>query len=867
MADFKTSRALREAFLDYFAERGHQRVESASLVPVNDPTLLFTNAGMVPFKELFLGQEDRGYQRATSSQRCVRAGGKHNDLENVGYTARHHTFFEMLGNFSFGDYFKTDAIRFAWEFLTEVVGLPAEKLWITIFEEDDEAARIWLYEVGVDPARFSRIGAKDNFWSMGDTGPCGPCTEIFYDHGEKIAGGPPGTPEEDGDRYVEIWNLVFMQYDRQTDGSLVPLPKPSVDTGMGLERLAAIMQGVHDNFDTDLFVPLIESAAKIIGVAADDSRSLRVVADHIRSCAFLLVDGVVPSNEGRGYVLRRIIRRAARHGSRLGATEPFFYRLVEPLIIVLGDAYPELAEQRSRVEEQLKLEEERFALTLEQGLQILEREMADLGGDVLPGELLFRLYDTYGFPVDLTADIARERGLQVDMEGFESHMAEQRKRARAGGSFNAQTSVSVDLELVSEFTGYENTEDGAEVIALYREGEPVESVAAGDEAMVILNQSPFYAEAGGQVGDRGVLLQDDVRFQVEDTRKYGNAIGHLGKVVAGELSLGISLQAQVDQPRRSATARNHSATHLLHAALRQLLGDHISQKGSLVDDQRLRFDFSHDQPVTPAQLSAIETLVNDQVRRNASVSTQEMSIDDARQLGAMALFGEKYGDQVRVVGMDDFSIELCGGTHASQAGDIGYFKIIAETGVAAGVRRIEAVTGAEAVAWVADQERLLTELANQLQTSTDQLGSKVSTLLAQNRDLGREVEKLKSQSAVQASADLHEQAITVNDVKVLAVVLEQEPKTLRETADRLKDKLGQCVLLLATVNGDKVNLVAAVSKDLTDRLSAGELVNLAAQKVGGKGGGRPDMAMAGGKDPSGIEAALELPAQWVAEKL
>jgi len=867
MADFKTSRALREAFLDYFAERGHQRVESASLVPVNDPTLLFTNAGMVPFKELFLGQEDRGYQRATSSQRCVRAGGKHNDLENVGYTARHHTFFEMLGNFSFGDYFKTDAIRFAWEFLTEVVGLPAEKLWITIFEEDDEAARIWLDEIGVDPARFSRIGAKDNFWSMGDTGPCGPCTEIFYDHGEKIAGGPPGTPEEDGDRYVEIWNLVFMQYDRQTDGSLVPLPKPSVDTGMGLERLAAIMQGVHDNFDTDLFVPLIESAAKIIGVAADDSRSLRVVADHIRSCAFLLVDGVVPSNEGRGYVLRRIIRRAARHGSRLGATEPFFYRLVEPLIIVLGDAYPELAEQRSRVEEQLKLEEERFALTLEQGLQILEREMADLGGDVLPGELLFRLYDTYGFPVDLTADIARERGLQVDMEGFESHMAEQRKRARAGGSFNAQTSVSVDLELVSEFTGYENTEDGAEVIALYREGEPVESVAAGDEAMVILNQSPFYAEAGGQVGDRGVLLQDDVRFQVEDTRKYGNAIGHLGKVVAGELSLGISLQAQVDQPRRSATARNHSATHLLHAALRQLLGDHISQKGSLVDDQRLRFDFSHDQPVTPAQLSAIETLVNDQVRRNASVSTQEMSIDDARQLGAMALFGEKYGDQVRVVGMDDFSIELCGGTHASQAGDIGYFKIIAETGVAAGVRRIEAVTGAEAVAWVADQERLLTELANQLQTSTDQLGSKVSTLLAQNRDLGREVEKLKSQSAVQASADLHEQAITVNDVKVLAVVLEQEPKTLRETADRLKDKLGQCVLLLATVNGDKVNLVAAVSKDLTDRLSAGELVNLAAQKVGGKGGGRPDMAMAGGKDPSGIEAALELPAQWVAEKL
>ncbi|MDF1817518.1 MAG: alanine--tRNA ligase [Immundisolibacteraceae bacterium] len=867
MADFKTSRALREAFLDYFAERGHQRVESASLVPVNDPTLLFTNAGMVPFKELFLGHEDRGYLRATSSQRCVRAGGKHNDLENVGYTARHHTFFEMLGNFSFGDYFKTDAIRFAWEFLTEVVGLPAEKLWITIFKEDDEAARIWLDEVGVDPARFSRIGAKDNFWSMGDTGPCGPCTEIFYDHGEKIAGGPPGTPEEDGDRYVEIWNLVFMQYDRQTDGSLVPLPKPSVDTGMGLERLAAIMQGVHDNFDTDLFVPLIESAAKIIGVAADDSRSLRVVADHIRSCAFLLIDGVVPSNEGRGYVLRRIIRRAARHGSRLGATEPFFYRLVEPLITVLGDAYPELAEQRSRVEEQLKLEEERFALTLEQGLQILEREMADLGGDVLPGELLFRLYDTYGFPVDLTADIARERGLQVDMEGFESHMAEQRKRARAGGSFNAQTSVSVDLELVSEFTGYENTEDGAEVIALYREGEPVESVAAGDEAMVILNQSPFYAEAGGQVGDRGVLLQDDVRFQVEDTRKYGNAIGHLGKVVAGELSLGGFLQAQVDQPRRSATARNHSATHLLHAALRQLLGDHISQKGSLVDDQRLRFDFSHDQPVTPAQLSAIETLVNDQVRRNAPVSTQEMSIDDARQLGAMALFGEKYGDQVRVVGMDDFSIELCGGTHASQSGDIGYFKIIAETGVAAGVRRIEAVTGAEAVAWVSDQERLLTELANQLQTSTDQLESKVSALLAQNRDLGREVEKLKSQSAAQASADLHEQAITVNDVKVLAVVLEQEPKTLRETADRLKDKLGQCVLLLATVNGGKVNLVAAVSKDLTDRLSAGELVNLAAQKVGGKGGGRPDMAMAGGKDPSGVEAALELPAQWVAEKL
>jgi len=773
----------------------------------------------------------------------------------------------MLGNFSFGDYFKSDAIRFAWDFLTEVIGLPVEKLWVTIFEDDDEAAQIWLDEIGVDPARFSRIGAKDNFWSMGDTGPCGPCSEIFYDHGEQISCGPPGTPEEDGDRYIEIWNLVFMQYDRQADGTLVPLPRPSVDTGMGLERLAAILQGVHDNFDTDLFVPLIEAAAKIIGVPADDSRSLRVVADHIRSCAFLLIDGVIPSNEGRGYVLRRIIRRAVRHGARLGATEPFFYRLVEPLVAVLGDAYPALAEQQGRVEEQLKLEEERFALTLEQGLQILEREVAELGGDTLPGELVFRLYDTYGFPADLTADIARERGLQIDMEGFETNMAEQRDRARAAGSFNAHATVSVDLDLVSEFTGYDQHDRSAEVTALYRDGEPVQSVSAGDQALVILDQSPFYAESGGQVGDRGVLIHGDTRFEVADTQKYGNAIGHLGAVASGQLELGSSLQAQINQPRRRATAGNHSATHLLHAALREVLGDHISQKGSLVGPERLRFDFSHDQPVSADQLNSIETLVNEQIRRNAPVSTEEMSIDDARQRGALALFGEKYGDRVRVVGMADFSMELCGGTHVNHAGDIGYAKITGETGIAAGVRRIEAVTGDAAVTWAANQESLVTELAGKLQTGTDQLLEKVDALLTQNRDLGRELEKLKSQSAAKASADLHELAVTVKDVKVLAVLLDQEPKTLRETADRLKDKLGRCVLLLATVNAGKVNLVAGVSKDLTDQLSAGELVNLAAQKVGGKGGGRPDMAMAGGKDPTGVEAALQLPADWVAENL
>lgn len=867
MADFKSGDALREAFLNYFAERGHQRVDSASLVPVNDRTLLFTNAGMVPFKELFLGQEKREYQRATSSQRCVRAGGKHNDLENVGYTARHHTFFEMLGNFSFGDYFKADAIRFAWEFLTEVIGLPAEKLWITVFEEDDEAAQIWLDEIGVDPGRLSRIGAKDNFWSMGDTGPCGPCSEIFYDHGEAIAGGPPGTPDEDGDRYIEIWNLVFMQFDRQADGTLVPLPRPSVDTGMGLERLAAILQGVHDNFDTDLFVPLIKATADILDVPADSSRSLRVIADHIRSCAFLLVDGVIPSNEGRGYVLRRIIRRAVRHGSLLGASEPFFYRLVKPLASVLGDAYPSLVEQGGRIEEQLKLEEERFAVTLELGLQILEREIADLQDQTLPGELLFRLYDTYGFPVDLTADIARERGLQMDMDGFEAEMSQQRERARAAGGFAAEASVNVSPDLESEFTGYDQETASTEVLALYRDGETVASVAAGEQALVILKRSPFYAESGGQVGDQGKLIQGDMRFDVEETRRYGNAIGHLGVVARGEISLGDLVEAQIDSVRRRATAANHSATHLLHAALRRELGDHVSQKGSLVDAQRLRFDFSQDQPVPADQLRRIESQVNEQIRRNVAVSTEEMSMEAARQRGAMALFGEKYGDQVRVVGMDDFSVELCGGTHVSRAGDIGYFKIIGETGIAAGVRRVEAITGESAVQWASDQESLLDQLAGKLQTGGDQLAEKIDALVAQNRGLSRELEKLKSQSAAEASADLHEQAVDVKDVKVLSALLDQEPKTLRETADRLKDKLGRCVLLLATVGGGKVNLVAAVSKDLTDQLSAGDLVNLAAQKVGGKGGGRPDMAMAGGKDPAGVEAALQVPVQWVADNL
>jgi len=866
MSQLTTGHALREAFLSYFSKHDHQRVDSASLVPVNDPTLLFTNAGMVPFKELFLGNEVRDYQRAVSSQRCVRAGGKHNDLENVGYTARHHTFFEMLGNFSFGDYFKKEAIGFAWEFLTEELQLPADKLWITIFDEDDEAARIWLDDIGVDPARLTRIGAKDNFWSMGDTGPCGPCSEIFYDHGAQIPGGPPGTPEEDGDRYVEIWNLVFMQFDRQADGSLVPLPKPSVDTGMGLERLAAVLQGVHDNFDTDLFVPLIAATAQVLEVPADDSRSLRVIADHIRSCAFLLIDGVIPSNEGRGYVLRRIIRRAARHGSRLGATEPFFYRLVQPLVQVMGQAYPLLAEQAARVAQQLKLEEERFALTLEQGLQILEREVANLDTDTLPGELLFRLYDTYGFPVDLTADIARERGLNVDTAGFDEQMAQQRERARAASGFSAQTGVTVSAELQSEFTGYDQLTDSGEVIALFCEQQPVEVVIAGESALVVLSQSPFYAESGGQVGDQGLLGQGENRFAVTDTQKYNHSIGHLGQVACGEIRLGDTLQAQVDSQLRAATAANHSATHLLHAALRQILGEHVEQKGSLVDAERLRFDFSHDQPVSAAQLRDIESLVNTQVRHNAPVMTEQMGIDAARERGAMALFGEKYGDQVRVVTVDDFSIELCGGIHVERAGDIGYFKITAESGIAAGVRRIEGVTGEAAQSRVAGQEQLIAQLADALQTSADQLQDKLGALVAQNRQMTKQLEQLKSQNAAAASADLHQQAVEVSGIKVLAAQLDQDPKTLRETADRLKDKLGRCVLLLATVNSGKVNLLAAVSSDLTDQLKAGELVNLAAQKVGGKGGGRPDMAMAGGKDAAGVDAALQLAVDWVTEK-
>ena len=867
MADLSTSHALREAFLNFFAERDHRRVESASLVPVDDPTLLFTNAGMVPFKSLFLGQEKRDYIRATSSQRCVRAGGKHNDLENVGYTARHHTFFEMLGNFSFGDYFKREAIEFGWEFLTKVVNLPADKLWITIFEEDEEAADIWLNHIGVDPGRFSRIGAKDNFWSMGDTGPCGPCTEIFYDHGADIAGGPPGTPEEDGDRYIEIWNLVFMQYDRQADGTLNPLPKPSVDTGMGLERLAAILQGVHDNYDTDLFVPLIEATAKVIGVPADGSRSLRVIADHIRSCSFLLIDGVIPSNEGRGYVLRRIIRRAARHGSRLGATEPFFYKLVAPLQAVLGEAYPELSSQAEQVSAQLKLEEQRFAVTLEQGLQILERDIAELDSKTLPGELLFKLYDTYGFPVDLTADIARERGLEIDMPGFETAMDQQRDRARAAGSFTAQGSLAVAADMKSEFTGYDQAETSAEVIALFRDGEPAASIVAGEQATVILSRSPFYAESGGQAGDRGELRLGDELFLVEDTQKVGNTIAHFGRLSGGEITMGSTLQAHINTRLRGATAGNHSATHLLHAALRELLGEHVSQKGSLVDDQRLRFDFSHGAPVTPQQLRDIETQVNQQIRLNSEVAVVETSMDEARDRGAMALFGEKYGDQVRVVGMSDYSVELCGGTHVARTGDIGFFKITAESGIAAGVRRIEATSGGDAVVWAADQEALLGQISGKLQIGSDQLLEKVDGLLEQNRQLNRELDKLKSASAVQASADLHQQAVMVGDVSVLAVRVDQEAKALRETADRLKDKLGRCVVLLATEQGGKVNLVAAVSKDLVKSLKAGELVNLAAQQVGGKGGGRPDMAMAGGKEPAGIDAALELALPWVKENL
>ncbi|MGD8533591.1 MAG: alanine--tRNA ligase, partial [Gammaproteobacteria bacterium] len=846
------------------------------LVPANDPTLLFTNAGMVQFKDVFLGLEKRPYNRAASSQRCVRAGGKHNDLENVGYTARHHTFFEMLGNFSFGDYFKREAIRYGWEFLTEDLGLPGERLWVTIYEEDDEAAEIWLEEIGVSPEQFRRLGADSNFWAMGDTGPCGPCTEIFYDHGPDVPGGPPGSPDEDGDRFVEVWNLVFMQYERAADGSMKPLPKPSVDTGMGLERIAAVMQGTYNNYQIDLFQSLMKAAAEATGVKVQESPSLRVIADHIRACAFLIVDGVLPSNEGRGYVLRRIIRRAIRHGYKLGQQEPFFHRLVGTLDEEMGEAYPELSKARERVEQVLLKEERRFAETLDQGMGMLEDAIDGLKGKVIPGETAFKLYDTYGFPLDLTADIARERGLRVDESGFSKAMEAQRERGRAASVFGANESMALAASLQAdgveipetEFTGYDQASAEARVGLIVVDGKPAASAAEGDRATVFLDRTPFYAESGGQVGDTGTLFSDHFRMEVTDTQKVGKAHGHIGRIVAGQLSVGDTVTAAIDTDRREAIVLNHSATHLLHAALREVLGEHVTQKGSLVAPDRLRFDFSHNEPVTAEELQRIESLVNDQIRLNAEAETALMDFDEAVAAGAMALFGEKYDSRVRVLRIGDFSTELCGGTHVARAGDIGMLKITSETGIAAGVRRIEAVTGDGALAWVRAGETALSRIADMVRGSREEAEDKVRHLLDRSRQLEKEVRQLKATLASGQGSDLAERATDVDGIKVLAARVDgADPKALREAVDRLKQRLGTAVVVLGSVEDDKARLVAGVTKDVTDRVKAGALVGEIAPLVGGRGGGRPDMAQAGGSDPGGLDAALERVRSYVTEQI
>ena len=864
-----TSAQLRTAFLEFFHQRGHSIEPSSSLVPGNDPTLLFTNAGMVQFKDVFLGREQRDFNKAVTSQRCVRAGGKHNDLENVGYTARHHTFFEMLGNFSFGDYFKKDAIHYAWDFLTKELGIPAEKLWVTVFDEDTEAEAIWINEVGVSPNRLSRIGAKDNFWSMGDVGPCGPCTEIFYDHGEDIPGGPPGTPEEDGDRYIEVWNLVFMQYDRAADGTLTPLPKPSVDTGMGLERISAVLQDVHNNYEIDLFQPILKAAAELVGTPDLTLSSLRVIADHIRSCSFLIADGVMPSNEGRGYVLRRIIRRAIRHGYRLGIHEVFFYKLVAPLALEMGEAFSELKDAQAHVERILKKEEERFAETLGQGMKILEVCVAKMQGTVIPGETVFQLYDTYGFPVDLTADFARENQLTVDHEGFEVAMNAQRERARSASSFGADYDQDIKLDSQTEFTGYEHLDDQAHIIALYKQGQPVDNLQTGDEGLVVLDKTPFYAESGGQIGDSGQITATNAVFEVKDTQKQaGTLFLHKGTVLSGTLSISQACFTHVNKVDRIATELNHSATHLLHAALRQALGEHVSQKGSLVNTERLRFDFAHFEPVTPEEIETLERLVNEQIRINNSVSSEIMAKEDAVQAGAMALFGEKYGAEVRVLKIGEFSTELCGGTHVERAGDIGCFKIISETGVAAGVRRIEAVTGAGCIDWIANRDKALNKIAGLLKSAPEKTAEKVEQLLEKTRTLEKQLERLNSKLASSAGDELGAQAVDVAGIKVLAVKLNGvDAKSLREMAEQLKNKLGSCAIVLAVVEGDKVNLVAGVSKDKMDQIKAGELVNFVATQVGGKGGGKPDLAMAGGNDPSKLDAALAGVSSWVQAQL
>ncbi|MBT0385690.1 alanine--tRNA ligase [Morganella morganii] len=873
----KSTAEIRQAFLDFFHTKGHQIVQSSSLVPNNDPTLLFTNAGMNQFKDVFLGLDKRPYTRATTAQRCVRAGGKHNDLENVGYTARHHTFFEMLGNFSFGDYFKHDAINFAWELLTgkEWFNLPKEKLWVTVYATDDEAYNIWKDEVGVPAERIIRIGdnkgaqyASDNFWQMGDTGPCGPCTEIFFDHGDHIWGGPPGSPEEDGDRYIEIWNIVFMQFNRQSDGTLEPLPKPSVDTGMGLERITAVLQHVNSNYDIDLFRKLIADVAKVTGADDLTSKSLRVIADHIRSCAFLICDGVIPSNEGRGYVLRRIIRRAVRHGYMLGAKDTFFYKLVAPLIDVMGSAGEELARQRVMVEKVLKSEEEQFARTLERGLQLLDDELASLTGDTLSGEAAFRLYDTYGFPLDLTADVCRERNLKVDEAGFEAAMEEQRRRARENSGFGADYNSLIKVDKRSDFSGYDHNEQAATIVALYKEGQPVTELNAGDEGLVILDKTAFYAESGGQVGDTGVLSSNDAQFSVLDTQKYGQAIGHAGRVDSGKLTVNHKITAKIDEERRNAIRLNHSATHLMHAALRQVLGEHVSQKGSLVNDKYLRFDFSHFEAMTPAQIREVEALVNAEIRKNEPVVTELMDLEEAKAKGAMALFGEKYDERVRVLSMGDFSTELCGGTHAARTGDIGLFRIISESATAAGIRRIEAVTGTGALESVNQQSDALSAVAQLVKSDEAGVSEKVKAALDKIRTLEKELQQLKEQQAAQESSSMTKDAVSVNGVKLLVKQLTNaEPKMLRTMVDDLKNQLSSGIIVLSTISDDKVSLIAGVTKDLTGKVKAGELVAFIAEQIGGKGGGRPDMAQAGGTDTAALPAAMASVESWVASHL
>ncbi|ALQ09256.1 alanine--tRNA ligase [Pseudoalteromonas sp. Bsw20308] len=861
-----TTAQIRQQFLDFFASKQHQIVPSSSLIPGNDATLLFNNAGMVQFKDVFLGAESRPYTRATSSQRCVRAGGKHNDLENVGYTARHHTFFEMLGNFSFGDYFKQDAIKFAWEFLTEVVSLPKEKLLVTIYHDDEEAFGYWANEIGLPEDRIIRIATSDNFWSMGDTGPCGPCSEIFYDHGEHIWGGPPGTPEEDGDRFIEIWNLVFMQYNRQSDGTMLPLPKQSVDTGMGLERISAILQGVHSNYEIDLFQGLIAAAASVTNAQDMDDKSLRVVADHIRSCAFLISDGVMPSNEGRGYVLRRIIRRAVRHGNKLGAQGSFFYKLVAALIEQMGQAYPELAKQQEIIEKVLRIEEEQFGKTLERGLAILEESLSDLKGDIIPGDLVFKLYDTYGFPADLTADVARERQMTIDHQGFEECMAVQRKTAQQAGKFGADYNDQLKSDKHTDFKGYDSTHYSATVIEIFAGGEAVQLLEDGQQGIVVLDRTPFYAESGGQTGDTGTITVAGGEFNVTNTTKLGNAFAHHG-TVQGRIGVNDKVDATIDDARRDSIKKNHTATHILHEALRQLLGDHVGQKGSLVQPDRLRFDFSHFEAVTKDELREIERVVNDEIRRNFALNTELMAIDDAKAKGAMALFGEKYDDEVRVVTIGDYSIELCGGTHVERAGDIGLFKIVSESGIAAGVRRIEAVTGADAVAYVSEQEQQLSDVAALVKGDSASVLEKVTALLEKSKGLEKQIAQLNDKLASAAGASLLDSIVEINGVKLLVANVEgTESKALRGMVDDLKNKIGSGVIALGVASGDKVSLIAGVTKDLTGKVKAGELVNHMAGQVGGKGGGRPDMAQAGGSEPQNLAAALDSVTAWLTER-